>query len=185
MSTIEINKIVGAILLALLVFVGIANLVRLTVGHEEEAQPVFVVGIEDEAPAATEVASEEASEEPEEAPTLVAAIAAADPAAGEKLYKKCAACHTVKEGDAHKIGPNLWDIVGAPRARHDDFKYSGAFSDLGGRWDYAALDAFLAGPKDTVPGTKMAFPGIKDAADRAAVIAYLRTLSGAPAPLAE
>ncbi len=202
MSTFEINKIVGAILLALLLAFGFSNLVRLTVGDEQdEKEPVFLVEVEaeadDEGAAATEAeaaeaatamaeeSGEAAAEVAEAVSVLVAAIAEAELAAGEKVFKKCAACHTVKQGDKHRIGPNLWQIVGAPRARHEDFKYSGAFRDLGGAWDYAALDAFLTNPKDYAPGTKMALPGIKDAAQRAAVIAYLRTLSVAPAPLAD
>jgi cytochrome c len=180
MSTLEINKIVGAILVALLVFVAISNIVRLTVGAEEDdTEPVFLVEVEadGEAAAATAVASEAAPAEE--------TVAEADLAVGEKVFKKCAACHTVKEGDKHKIGPNLWDIVGAPRARRDDFKYSGTFRDLGGAWGYAALDAFLTKPNDYAPGTKMAFPGIKDAAERASVIAYLRSFSESPVPPAE
>jgi len=77
----------------------------------------------------------------------------------------------------------LWGVVGAPKAGHDDFKYSANFTQLGGDWDYDALDAFIAKPADYSKGTKMAFPGIKDEGQRAEVIAYLRSLSESPAPL--
>ncbi|MDP6951861.1 MAG: cytochrome c family protein, partial [Alphaproteobacteria bacterium] len=116
---------------------------------------------------------------------LIAAIAAADVADGEKAFKKCKACHSVDEGGAHKVGPNIWDVVGAPLGRHADYKYSSALVEMGGTWDYASLDAFLAKPKDFMAGTKMAFPGVKKPEDRAAVIAYLRSNAAAPAPLTD
>jgi cytochrome c len=213
MHTIEINKIVGAVLGALLLALGLGFLTELITGHPEEGEPVYLVAAPDapdvpdavvEEPAEAEDTSdieavvetvveavEEASEAIEEAiadagstsSPLVAAIASADLAKGEKLFKKCKACHGTKQGAKHKIGPNLWDVVGNPKGHHDDFKYSSGLTGLGGDWDYAALDAFLADPKGMVPGTKMAFPGLKKEADRAAVIAYLRAASDSPAPL--
>jgi len=110
-------------------------------------------------------------------------LADADADKGRKLFKKCVACHTPDEGGKNKVGPNLWDIVGGAKAAREGFKYSKALAGLGGEWSYADLDAFLRKPKEFAKGTKMAFAGFKKPGDRAAVIVYLRGLSGAPKPL--
>jgi cytochrome c len=112
-----------------------------------------------------------------------ALLAQADLAAGEKGAKKCVACHSFEQGGAAKIGPPLWDVVDRAIGSIDGFAYSDALSGHGGAWDYAALDGFLAKPKDWAPGTKMAFVGVKKPEDRAAIILYLRSLSDSPAPL--
>jgi len=110
-------------------------------------------------------------------------LKAADAAAGEKAAAKCKACHSFEKGGPNKVGPNLWDIVGAKQAHLDNFKYSDAIAGLGGEWTYDALDQYLASPRDYAPGTKMVFPGLKKPEERAAVIAYLRSLSDSPKPL--
>ena len=114
-------------------------------------------------------------------------LATADVKAGEAIFKKCAACHTGDKGGANKVGPNLWGIVNRPVASHEGYSYSAgmkAFSD-GGKavWDYDHLNGFLTAPKAYVKGTAMGFGGLKKIEDRAALIAYLRTLADAPAPL--
>ena len=110
-------------------------------------------------------------------------LKAADPAAGQKVAAKCKACHDFSKGGPNKIGPNLWDIVDAKQAHLDNFNYSDAVKKLGKQWTYEELDKFLTTPKDYAPGTKMVFPGLKKPEERAAVIAYLRTLSDSPKPL--
>jgi cytochrome c len=107
----------------------------------------------------------------------------ADPAAGEKVAAKCKACHDFTKGGPNKVGPNLWDIVGAKHAHAENFNYSDAIKGLSGEWTYENLDKFLTKPKDYAPGTKMAFPGLPKPEDRAALLAYLRTLSDSPKPL--
>ena len=114
---------------------------------------------------------------------LAALLAAASPESGAKTFKKCKACHTTKSGGANKVGPNLWDVVGRSKAGAPGFAYSAALKKLGGAWGYADLDGFLAKPKKFAPGTKMSFAGMKKAKARAAVIAYLRSLSESPKPL--
>jgi cytochrome c len=108
------------------------------------------------------------------APDAAAPAVADANAAGAAQFKKCVACHTIDKGGPNRVGPNLWGIVGRPVASHAGFAYSAAMKAKGGNWDDAALDAYLTSPMKAVPGGKMAFAGIADAADRAALIAYLK-----------
>jgi len=109
--------------------------------------------------------------------TLAApAFAEGDVAAGEKVFKKCKACHMVGDGAKNRTGPMLNGIVGATAAQNPDFKYSSAMQAKGEEglvWDEEALTAFLAGPKAYLKGTKMAFAGLKKDDDIANIIAYL------------
>lgn len=140
-----------------------------------------------EAPAAAADANATAGE-PQQAAVppaenLADLLKSADASVGEKIAKKCAACHSFDKGGQAKVGPNLWDVVGAKQAKADSYKYSDALKSLGGEWTYEALDKFLASPKEYASGTKMSFPGLKSAEERAAVIGWLRTLSDSPRPL--
>ena len=91
---------------------------------------------------------------------------------GAKIFKKCATCHTIGKGEAAKIGPNLFGIVGRKKAS-SAFSYSEAMKAKGGVWDVESLNQFVTKPKDFVSGTKMAFPGLKNPQDRADVILFL------------
>lgn len=104
---------------------------------------------------------------------------------GEGVFKKCAACHTVEEGGANKVGPALYGIVNRPVAGLGDFSYSSALKAYaeGKEWTYEELNGFLFKPKDHVKGTSMGFAGLKKTQDRADIIAYLRSLAATPAPL--
>ncbi len=119
---------------------------------------------------------------PKEAQNLGALLASADVGKGKKIAKKCIACHTFDKGGKNKVGPNLYNIIGADRAGVAKFKYSDAIKKLGGKWDYEDLDHFLAKPKKFLPKTKMAFAGLKKASDRAAVIQFMRSFADTPAP---
>ena len=98
-------------------------------------------------------------------------------AMGEPLFKRCVACHTIDKDGRNGVGPNLHGIVGRAVASHPGFSYSGAMKARGGVWDEAALDAYLAAPMKNLPGTRMAFAGIPDAAERKALILYLEAQS--------
>jgi cytochrome c len=115
----------------------------------------------------------------------VAQLASAKADDGAAVFKKCAACHAVKKDAPSGAAPNLWGVVNRPKAAQADFaaKYSDAIKAKGGEWTYENLALFLHQPKGYIAGTKMAFAGIKDPGEIANVIAYLRTLADAPAPL--
>jgi cytochrome c len=104
---------------------------------------------------------------------------------GEQVSRRCAACHTFDEGGANRVGPNLWDVVGRDIASVDGFSYSPALEEKEGEWTYENLNEFLLNPREWAPGTKMVFAGLQDEDERAAMIAYLRSLSNDPAPLPE
>ena len=104
-----------------------------------------------------------------------AAVQAQDAAAGADVFKKCMSCHSVGENARAKVGPPLNGIVDHPAGTVAGFKYSQALLDAGITWDAASLAAFLADPRDFLPGTKMSFAGLKKEEDLANVIAYLAT----------
>ena len=97
----------------------------------------------------------------------------ADPGNGESVFFQCLACHTVNEGEPHRIGPNLWNLIGREIASVDTYDYSAALSKLPGKWSVERLDAFLRSPGEFVPGTKMVFPGLEDPARRADLLAWV------------
>ncbi|MBM3949914.1 MAG: cytochrome c family protein [Rhodospirillales bacterium] len=130
--------------------------------------------------AAAPAATAAAAAPPQDFKTL---LAAATPDNGAKVFRKCVACHAAEKGAKHKVGPALWDVVGRSAAKADGFNYSPALGKVGKEWTYENLDTFLKSPKDYAPGNKMTFAGLPDAAERAAVIAFLRSLSDSPKPL--
>ncbi len=177
MSSLELNKIAGAILVAGLLAVVSGILADKLVQPRQVAHTAMAVP---EGKAAGDSAASAAAE-PEQ--PIAVLLAAADPAAGEGVAKRCAACHTFDKGGANKVGPNLWNIVGAHQAHLEGFAYSDAVKGLGGTWTFQELNKFLTSPKDYAPGTKMTFAGLKKAGDRASLLAYLRSLSDAPVAL--
>ena len=174
MSAFEINKIVGAILSAALVVMVIGIIGDTLVSPKQRHAAAVSV---------PEAATEAAEAKPEKEVPFAQLLASADAGAGKKVFNKCKSCHSDAKGAKNKIGPNLWDTVGNAKAGVDGYAYSGALKEFGGNWTYDDLNAFLKKPKDFVKGTKMTFAGLSKAADRAAVIAYLRSLSDSPKPL--
>lgn len=180
MSSIELNKVFAAILCAGIIAMLTGIGARILVPKTELEENAYVI----DTGAETEVAAAEEEALPEIGPLL----ASADPAAGEGGSRACTACHSFDDGGANKVGPNLWDIVGKPIGGVDGFNYSDTLAEMGGGgavWDYESLNGFLASPRNWAPGTAMGFAGIRDEGDRANMIAWLRTLSGSPAPLPE
>jgi cytochrome c len=166
----QLNNIFAAVLVAGIIAM-LAGFIAKTVYHphklEAEAYPIEVA----EVPAAGGAAAAPATAEP-----IGDLLAAADPAAGEKLFKVCAACHTIDAGGANRIGPNLHGIVGTTHAHAAGFAYSEAMKAKAGTpWTVEELNAFIWNPKKTLPGTKMAYAGMKKPEDRAALIKFLQS----------
>jgi len=191
MDSFTIIKIIGAVLGTLLIVIGSTILSRMiyephAAAVEHGADHAVADGggtAHDEESGATDAAHDEAMSAG--AQSLGTMIAAADAGAGKKVAKKCSACHSFEEDGANRVGPNLWNIVGRPVASAAGFGYSDAMAGMGGSWNFAGLEAFMADPKGTVPGTKMSFAGVKKPGQRADLLAYLRSLSASPAALPE
>ena len=134
----------------------------------------------------TTVASTTASEANSETAgveNIVALLASASIVDGEKVFKKCAACHSISKGGANKIGPALWGVLGRQAGSLADYKYSKAMSAYGKSWSFEEMNGFLIKPKDWIKGTKMAFAGLKNEKDRASVILYMNQNTDNPLPL--
>jgi cytochrome c len=110
-------------------------------------------------------------------------LASADPAKGEQVFKKCAACHNATKGGANQLGPNLWGVMGEPIGKGKGFPFSSALAEKGGTWDWHAMSEWLKSPKSFAPGTKMTFAGLSKPEDRADVIAFLNQHSDSPLPM--
>ena len=182
MDSFELNKIIGAFLGVVFIVFSVSLISDAIFATHPPETPGYAIAVpEGEATDGGEAAPAEES--------VLPLLASADPAAGEAVFKRCAACHTGEQGGPNKVGPNLWGIVNRPVASHEGFSYSGAMKEFseGGQntWTYDHLDHFLTNPKGLVPGTAMSFAGLKNVEDRANLIAYLRTLSDQPAPLPE
>jgi cytochrome c len=176
-GSLEGNKLMAAILTAGIVGVGSAVFAGILYHPHELEEPVYLVE------AAADAGGGEAAPAAEAQPIGVL-LASASVESGEKASKKCAACHSFDKGGANKVGPNLWGIVNRPIAGHEGFSYSAALAEKKDQpWDYDHLNDFLLSPKTYAPGTKMSFAGISKDAERADVIAYLRSLADEPAPL--
>ncbi len=177
MSNLKFNKIAAGFLCGGLLIMGGVKVADILQPHstlDKNAYPIEVADKGDAGAPAVVV---------DVAAPILAMLGTADLAKGEKLSKKCSACHTFDEGGPAKVGPNLWDIVNTGTAHDGGFSYSSALAGLGGTWDYQSLNGFLHKPKSWLSGTKMNFVGFKKPEDRANVIAWLRTLSASPAAL--
>ena len=176
----EANKIAASIFLAgvIAMFAGlIAGGIYGGGGHGEEKRGYVIPGAE-----AFEAGGAGGGATAEAAPVDIAVfLATADIAAGEKMLKKCTACHTFDPGGKNGVGPNNYGIIGKPIASVAGFTYSDALgAKKGSKWTFEELSAFLESPKKYAPGNKMAFAGIRKPQQRANLLAYLNTLSDKP-----
>lgn len=168
MNSMEINKIFGAAVGALLLYLGIGFFAELAF------QPAGGHGGEHDYAYSVEVDAGDGGGEPEEQVPFAEVLAQADPGKGERVFNKCKACHKLDGTDG--TGPHLNGVVGRDIASVGGFSYSGALADKGGQWTPEELSAFLTQPKSYAPGTKMSFAGLKKVEDRANVIAYLQSV---------
>jgi len=177
MDSLEFNKIVGAVLFTGLCLLALNITAEAIFTPHHPAKPGFEIDVKPKA-AATGPAAKAAPEEP-----IEKLLASATVDRGQAAAKACAACHTFQQGGATGQGPNLYGIVGRPKAAQAGFAYSDALKAKGGDWTIDDLNKFLTNPKEFVPGTKMNFPGLSRGNQRADAIAYLNSLADSPKPL--
>ena len=178
MDSFEINKIVAAVLMVALLIIGIGKLSDVIFHVEKPEKPGYAVEVE----AATTVAASSSSSASDEI-DISALMAMGDIAHGEKVFKKCAACHSIAKGGKNNIGPALYNVVGRQVGVINDYKYSKAMIAYGKEWTYEEMNSYLIKPQAYVKGTKMAFAGLRKEKDRASVILYMNSKSDNPKPL--
>ena len=177
MDSFEINKIVAAVLMVALLIIGIGKLSNIIFHVEKPKVPGYAVEIEQ----TTTISSTETTVE--EKVDIAALMAMGDVALGEKVFKKCAACHSIIKGGKNNIGPALYNVVGRKTGVVTDYKYSKALASFDKEWTFEELNGYLIKPAKWIKGTKMAFAGLRKEKDRASVIKYLNQNSDSPLPL--
>ena len=178
MDSFEINKIVAAVLMVALLVIGIGKLSDVIFHVEKPEKPGYAVDVEE---ATTVSTSTKASVE--EKVDIAALMAMGDVTIGEKVFKKCAACHSIVKGGKNNIGPALYNVVGRKTGVVSDYKYSKALASYDKEWTFEELNGYLIKPAKWVKGTKMAFAGLRKEKDRASVIKYLNQSSDNPKEL--
>ena len=174
MNSFEINKVIAAVLVTILVVFGIGKISDIIFEKGKQS----VVAYKVEAPEGEVIqASAETSVD------MASLLAMGDIAHGEKVYKKCKACHSIKQGGGNKIGPALWNVIFRPVGSITDYKYSKALLSYGKEWTWEEMNGFLIKPSKWIPNNKMGFAGLKSEKDRASVILYLNQNSDNPKPL--
>ena len=179
MDSFELNKIVAAVLMVALLVIGIGKLADVIFYVEKPKTPGYVIEVEQ----AVATSTEKGSVSNEEKVDINALMAMGDIATGEKVFKKCAACHSIVKGGKNNIGPALYNVVGRQIGSVSDYKYSKALSEYGKEWSFEELNGYLIKPAKWIKGTKMAFAGLRKEKDRASVIMYLNQNSDNPLPL--
>ena len=179
MDSFELNKVIAAILMVALLIIGIGKISNVIFHVEKPKTPGYSVDLE-QASTMDTVASSETTEEKVDIAVL---ISLGDLATGEKVFKKCSACHSIVKGGKNNIGPALYNVVGRKVGAVSDYKYSKALAAYGNAWTFEELNGYLIKPAKWIKGTKMAFAGLRKEKDRASVILYLNQNSDNPLPL--
>ena len=178
MDSFELNKIIASILIVALLIIGLSKLSNLIFHVDKPKIPGYTVEVEQ-----TNSATEANLEIVEEKVDIVALMALGDISSGEKIFKKCAACHSIVKGGKNKIGPALYNVVGRQVGGVSGYKYSKALAKYEETWTFEELNGFLLKPAKWIKGTKMAYAGLRKEKDRAAIIKYLIQNSDNPLPL--
>ena len=179
MDSFEINKIIAAILMVALLIIGIGKLSNIIFYVEQPETPGYSVDVEETALSISQTTPKTTEEKVD----IASLMAMGDPVLGEKIFKKCAACHSIVKGGKNNIGPALYNVVGRKVAIVSDYKYSKALSGYGKEWTFEELNGYLLKPAKWIKGTKMAFAGLRKEKDRASVILYLNQNSDSPLQL--
>ena len=174
------NKIIVSIVITVLIILGINKLTN-TIYYVEkpEKSSYEVANLSKNAEIKTVASSSEAETETD----IKALLALGNMQHGEKVFKKCAACHSIAKGGSNKIGPALWNVLGRQSGSVANYKYSKALSAYNKKWSFSEMNGFLLKPKDWIKGTKMAFAGLKNEKDRASILLYLNSQKDNPIPL--
>jgi len=178
MDSFEINKIVAAVLMVALIVIGIGKLSDVIFHVDKPEKPGYTVEVE----SAKTVSNSTSTAEVEKI-DIAAIMALGDITTGEKVFKKCAACHSIIKGGKNAIGPALYNVVGRKVGAIEGYKYSKALMAYDKNWTFEELNGFLKKPSKYIKGTKMAYAGLRKESDRASVIKYLNENSDSPKPL--
>ena len=178
MDSFEINKIVAAVLMVALLIIGIGKLSNIIFHVEKPKTPGYAIEVEQ-----ITTVSSTSKKAVEEKVDIAALMAMGDITLGEKVFKKCAACHSIVKGGKNNIGPALYNVVGRKTGAVADYKYSKALASFDKEWTLEELNGYLIKPAKWVKGTKMAFAGLRKEKDRASVIKYLNQNSDNPVTL--
>ncbi len=180
MDSFEINKIIASILLVALLIIGIGKLSNIIFKVDKLESSAYKVDLPDNG---AKQANQVNTTNVEDKVDISALMALGDMAHGEKVFKKCSACHSIEAGGGNKIGPALYNVVGRKIAALQDYKYSKALVEYQKNWSFEELNGFLIKPQKWIKGTKMAYAGLRKEKDRASVILYLNKYSDNPLPL--
>ena len=179
MDSFELNKIIAAILLTALIVIGIGKFADVLFHVDKPKQSAYKVeGLE-----ATSVKSTSTETKVEKKVDISQLLALGDLTHGEKVFKKCSACHMIASGGKNMIGPNLWGVIGRTAGSATDYKYSKAMVAYSKQWNFEEMNSYLIKPQAYIRGTKMSFAGLRKEKDRASVILYLNSKSDNPKPL--
>jgi len=170
----EINKLVAAILVTVLIVFGIGKISDIIFKVNETG--IVAYKVEEPARSSSEAKAESSLE-------ISSFLSLGDVTHGEKVFKKCAACHSINKDGKNKIGPKLYNVVGKATGATSDYKYSKALISYSKTWTFEELNGFLIKPAKWIKGNKMGFAGLKNDKDRASVILYLNQNSDNPQPL--
>ena len=178
MDSFELNKIIAAILMVALLVIGLGKIADSVFHVNKPKNPGYQVEVENQLTSGISEAPEKV-----EKIDIAAIMALGDVANGEKIFKKCAACHSINKGGKNKIGPALYNVVWRTVGGINDYKYSKALASYGKEWTFEELNGFLLKPATYIKGTKMSYAGLRKEKDRASVIKYLNQNSDSPKPL--
>ena len=178
MDSFELNKIIAAILMVALLVIGLGKIADVAFHVKKPKNPGYKVEGQVQL-----VSSTSATSEVVEKINIIALMAQGDVTNGEKIFKKCAACHSINKGGANKIGPALYNVVGRKVGGIADYKYSKTLASYGKEWTFEELNGFLIKPATYLKGTKMSYAGLRKEADRASIIKYLNQNSDNPKTL--
>jgi cytochrome c len=180
MDSFEINKIIAAVLLTALIIIGIGKFTDILFHVEKPKESAYKIeGLE----VASTSSSSEADAKVVEVVDIKTLLAMGDLGHGEKVFKKCTACHQIASGGKNMIGPNLWGVIGRTAGSVSDYKYSKAMVAYGKEWTFEEMNSYLIKPQAYVKGTKMAFAGLRKEKDRASVILFMNSKNSNPKPL--